>query len=634
MSESPSADPTALFNEGLAHHQRGDAARAEEIYRQVLALHPMHFDALHLLGVIAMQNRNFDRAVELIGMAIAVEPNNPLYADAYSNRGMAFRALGKNTEAVASYTQAIKLRPDHAAAYFNRANAYRDLNRGADALADIERAAKLSPENADAAYNRGLSLAAMEHPSEAMNAFRDARRLQPNLPYVDGLFLFEKLNLCDWLGFAGEVTAISERTVRGERASPPYPTLAFLDDPALLRKTAEIWTNDKFPANPAREGTLSHPAHDRIRIGYFSEAFRRHPTSHQILPVLETHDRRKFEIFAFSYGSRVDVDDEMRPRIVDAVEHFVDIAGNTDAEVVALSRRSEIDIAVDLTGHTGTARTGIFAQRAAPVQVNAIGYPGTMGAGYMDYILGDATVIPEAARSHYREKVIYMPGCYHTAPLERVASQRSFTRKAIGLPPDGIVFCSLGASNTIHPAMFASWMRILKAVPGSTLMLRYVNISTATNLRDAAASHGVAPDTLVFASPGEGTTYAAQFRAADLYLDTAPHNAGLTSTDALAAGLPVLTRTTPAFVGRMTASQLLALSLPALIVETADAYEERAIALAQSPERLKALKAMLSLNSKSGSLFDARRYTAALEDAYGRIYGRHKAGLAPEHIFL
>lgn len=632
MSENPPVDPNALFNHGLALHRAGEIDKAEAAYRHVLSLHPMHFDALHMLGVIALQRQEYERAVELIGMAISVDPHNPIYADAFTNRGTAYRALGKNKEAVASYTQAIKLRPNQPETYFNRANAYRALNQGPEALADLEQAARLSPNTGDAAYNRALSLSAMNRPHDAIEAFKEAIRQKPDQPYVAGLMLFEKLRICDWTTYKADVRSISESIERGERATPPYPMLTVSNSAALQRKAAEIWANDRFPprpaALPARRGH-----HDRIRIGYFCEAFREHPVSYQIAPVLEAHDRRKFEIYAFSYGTHAE-GDQMRQRITDAAEHFVDISAASDTEALYLARESEIDIAVDLTGHTGAARTGIFAQRAAPVQVNAIGYPGTMGADYMDYILADSTVIPEADRAHYREKIIYMPGSYNVTEVERGAASRSFTRAAVGLPRDGFVFCNLDSAQTIQPEIFASWMRILQAIPDSTLLLHSDNVSATAHLRTAAAAYGIVPDRLAFSRYMMRAQYIARFQVADLFLDTQPHNSGLSAADALAAGLPVLTCAGNTFIGRMGASRLNALGLPELVAKNLADYEEQAIALAQSPERLSALKTKLADNLATGGPFDVRRYTAALEEAYGRIHARALASMKPEHILL
>ncbi len=632
MSENPPVDPNALFNHGLALHRAGQVDKAEAIYRHVLSLHPMHFDALHMLGVIALQRQEYERAVELIGMALSVDPHNPIYADAYTNRGTAYRALGKNKEAVACYTRAIKLRPDQPETYFNRANAYRALNQGPEALADLERAARLSPNTADAAYNRGLSLSAMHRPHDAIAAFKEALRQKPDHPYLAGLMLFERLRICDWSTYVADTRSICESIERGERATPPYAMLTFSDSPTLQRKAAEIWTNDRFPPQPATlPARRSH--HDRIRIGYFCETFREHPVAFQIAPVLEAHDRRKFEIYAFSYGTHAE-GDRMRRRITDAVEHFVDISAASDAEALYLARQSEIDIAVDLTGHTGIARTGIFAQRAAPVQINAIGYPGTMGADYMEYILADSTVIPDVDREHYHEKIICMPECYNVTEAERVAASRSFTRAAIGLPHEGFVFCSLDGGQTIQPEIFASWMRILQAVPDSTLLLHADNAIAPEYLRTAAAAYGIVPERLAFSRYTMRAQYVARFQVADLYLDTQPHSSGITTSDALAAGLPVLSCAGKTFIARMGASRLNALGLPELVAANLADYEKQAIALAHAPERMSALRQKLADKLATGGLFDVRRYTGALEEAYGRIHARALANMKPEHILL
>jgi predicted O-linked N-acetylglucosamine transferase (SPINDLY family) len=346
--------------------------------------------------------------------------------------------------------------------------------------------------------------------------------------------------------------------------------------------------------------------------------------------IFERHDRSRFEVTAFSFGP--EKQDAMRARVSKAFERFVDVRGLQDAGVAALARKLSVDIAVDLKGHTEDARPGIFAQRAAPVQVAYLGYPGTMGAGYMDYIIADATVIPEAHKEHYTEKVVWLPDSYQANDSTRPISSRTYSRGLEGLPETGFVFCCFNANYKFLPGTFDAWMRILKHVQGSVLWLIEDNAEAVANLRKEAVRRGVDAGRLVFAGRLPQAEHLARQRLADLFLDTLPCNAHTTTSDALWAGLPVLTRSGETFAGRVAASLLKAVGLPELVVATQEAYEALAIALASDPARLAAIRRKLSAARLTSPLFDAARFAHNIEAAYVAMHERHLAGALPDHF--
>jgi predicted O-linked N-acetylglucosamine transferase (SPINDLY family) len=365
-------------------------------------------------------------------------------------------------------------------------------------------------------------------------------------------------------------------------------------------------------------------------VGYFSGDFHIHPVSTLSAELYELHDRSRFEVTAFSFGA--DSQHPMRQRLKNAFDRFVDVRSRSDEEVARLSREMGLDIAVDLGGFTGDTRFKIFALRAAPLQVSYLGYLGTTAAPYMDYLVADAVLVPRELRRHYTEKLLYLPS-YQVNDTKRNIARRVFTRAELGLPESGFVYCCFNQNYKITPGSFSGWMRILEQVPGSVLLL-YAGRGEEVqrNLRAEAKRRGVEPERLVFGEALPAAEYLARYRAADLFLDTLPYNAGTTASDALWAGLPVLTCMGEAFASRMAGSVLSAIGLPELITYSQAQYEEEAIALGRDPERLGSIKQRLAANRLSTALFDSRRFTENLERAYTHIYERFQAGLAPADI--
>ena len=590
----PDSQALAEIEKAIALYGRGALAQAQDICRGVLQRHPGHFDALHLLGVIAIQMNNFAEAAALIGKGLAIFPH-------------------------------------HAAANFNHAVALTQLGRYDAALAAYDLAIQFGPPNVDAYCNRGAVLAALKRTEDALASYDQAFQLKPDFPALLGTRLYLKMLICEWRGLDRDTAALVDGIERGACVTSSLPILALTDSPSLQRKAAASWTMAKYPPNAALGHLPSYAKRQKIRVGYFSMDFRDHPVSTLLAGVFEAHDREKFEIFAFSYGP--DTGDPMRRRLEQTFDKFLDVRLRSDQDIAALAREMEIDIAVDLAGHTDGARSGIFALRAAPIQVSYIGYPATMGAPYIDYIIADSVVIPEGSRAHYTEKVVWLPN-FQANDAKRSVAERVFTRHELGLPPSGIVFCCFNNTYKITPDTFDSWMRILARVPGSVLFLYADTDVSAANLRAEAVARGVDAKRLIFGKRLAAPEYLARFRAADLFLDTSPFNAGATASDALWMGVPVLTRKGNSFVGRMAASLLHSLDLPQLITSTSAEYEALAVALALDPARLRDLKQKLGRTRLASPLFDTAAFARHLERAFDRMIEQHRTGKAPVHIYM
>jgi predicted O-linked N-acetylglucosamine transferase (SPINDLY family) len=370
----------------------------------------------------------------------------------------------------------------------------------------------------------------------------------------------------------------------------------------------------------------------KIRLGYYSADYHEHATAFLTAGLFERHDRSRFELTAFSFGPPRE--DAMRRRVTAAFDRFVDVRSRSDQEVAQLSRELAIDIAVDLKGYTEGARMGIFAHRAAPVQVSYLGYPGTLAAPYIDYLVADETLIPSETRAFYTEKIAYLPHSYQANDRQRSIAERIFTREELGLPSRGFVFCCFNNAYKITPAVFDVWMRILRRVEGSVLWLLLDNERAAENVRREAEARGVSGSRLVFAPSMALPEHLARHRAADLFLDTHPYNAHTTASDALWAGLPVLTRSGESFAARVAGSLLKAAGLAELVTTTPEAYEALAVELATDPIHLAKLTVGLSRTRLAVPLFDTELFARHLENAYTQMYQRSVRGLSPEHLHV
>ena len=652
-----------LFQSGLALHHRGQLTQAQEIYQQVLTLQPRHSEALHLLGVIAAHARNNVQALDLIGRSIEINPNNaialanlgkvlkalgqheaaiesydkagalkPDYAHVFFDRGMALYELKQYQAAIDSYDKAIAIRPDIAETYINRGLALAEWKHPEAAIASYDKAIALNPNIAEAYFNRGLALKELKLYLAAIDSFERAFAIRPGYDFLYGERLSTKIAICDWHDAEDEIAELISRIQRNEKATPPFAVLALSPSLPLQRKAAEIWVNEKSPANPKLGLIPKRPKRQKIRLGYFSADFHNHATAYLMAELFECHDKDQFELFAFSFGP--DVTDEMRHRLVAAFDRFMDVRDQPDQEVAALSRSLEIDIAIDLKGFTRDGRIGIFSYRAAPVQVNYLGYPGTLGAPYMDYLIADRNLIPEASQQHYCEKIAYLPNSYQVNDTRRTIADKVFSREELGLPESGFVFCCFNNNFKITPDTFDGWMRILNRVHGSVLWLFEDNPSAADNLRKEAQRRGMNPQRLVFAKRMPLPEHLARHRAADLFIDTLPCNAHTTASDALWSGLPVLTCTGEAFASRVAASLLTAIDLPELITSTQEDYEALAVELATDPERLTAIRQKLERNRLTTPLFDTRLFSRNIEQAYTQMFERYQADLPPEHFYV
>lgn len=617
------ADPrhaAALINLANALRATGRLDGALAGYERCVAAHPSHAQAWSNRAVILTDLRRHQEAVESCERALALAPG---FSQAHNNRGIALAALGRLREAIESYDRAIAIDAKDAPVHNNRALALMGVFRMKEALEAAERAIALHPRFAPAHFTRGSALRELRRPPEALESFDIAASLAPGLPYVQGARLFLRMQLCDWEGIDALRDVVERGIAAGQRMMHPWALLATPSSATMQKRCAEIFVADRWPVAAAPLAPRAPVG--RIRIGYFSADFHGHATAHLIAELIELHDRNRFEVVAFSFGTPSA--GPMRARLRSAFDDFIEVAHLSDAEIAALSRERGIDIAVDLKGHTQDARPGIFAQRAAPLQVNFLGHPGTMGAPFIDWILADETVIPHGREGDYTERVARIETCYQPNDRRRPIATRRPPRDELGLPAQGFVFCCFNASYKIGPEVFSIWMSLLRGTPGSVLWLLQPEASAAARLRRAATDAGIASERIAFAPPVELPEHLARLSQADLFLDTFHCGAHTTASDALWAGVPIVTLLGETFASRVAASLLRAAELTELVTESAAAYEALALRLARDPGRLLALRDRLAQHRLQTPLFDTPAYVAHLEDAYSAMLARR--GTAP-----
>lgn len=596
---------------------------------RAITLKSDYFDAYCARGHVLQELQQYEAAVASYDAAIALGPDEIRAQPAYSSRGFALKELKRFDEALASYDRAIEIEDTDAEVRINRGGVLQEMGRHEEALASYERAIVLKPDYVEAYAGRGFSLLNRGRHEESLESFNKALALRPDQKYLAAYRRYVQMQMCDWHDLPSYLGKLEQDLLAQKPITAPFQVLALVDSPTLQRLAAETWVREECPPNNALGAIPRRLPSGKIRIGYFSADFRAHPVSYLTADLFETHDRSRFEIIAFALGPPSH--DAVRARLELAFDRFIDVSEQSDLEVAELARTIGIDIAVDLGGFTEHARPKILALRAAPIQMSYIGYLGTMGAPYMDYLLADPTIIPPEEKNSYSEAIIYLPS-YQVNDSKRAVVDRALTREELGLPPTGFVFSSFNANYKISPATFAVWMRILRQVEGSSLFIYAGNHVVERNLRQEAARCGVDPQRIVFGKYLAQQDYMARFRTMDLFLDTLPYNAGTTASDALWAGLPVLTCAGRAFAGRVAASLLIAVELPELVTSSIEAYEVMAVNLATHPQLLQQIGQRLMRQRANAALFDTRKFARHLETAYTMVHERHCGGLEPETI--
>src|SRR5215510_11181 len=591
-------------------------------FDKVIALRGDHAMALGNRALALVELGRYEDALTNFHKALQLVPDDVSWLDGYGNTLM---FLGRNEDALAYFEKAIALAPDRLDVVGHRAEALRNLARHDEAVAVYDRILAIEPDNVPVLYNRGKSLWTLGRSADAMASHERAAALG-DLRAL-GELVFSHLAIADWAG-ANKLADRLRAAVDAGHFVHSFAAIAFeLHPAAQLRGVGNL--SHGVAAGVRKPFVTSNVSRTgRLRIAYLSSDFRHHPVAVAVANLLERHDRTRFEVIGVSYGS--EDGSALRARLIKACDRFHDASSEGDRNVAALLHDDDVHIAVDLNGLTEGFRPGVLAWRPAPIQVNYLGFPGTTGAAYLDYILADETVLPFDQQPFFAEKIVHLPDCYHVNDATRAISSYVAPRSDLGPPDQGMVFCCFNQTFKIAAPIFDIWMRLLAAVPGSVLWLSEMPALAQANLRREAAAHGVDPDRLIFAPRIDSSAdHLARHRAADLFLDTLPYNAHSTTCDALYAGLPVVTCTGNIFAGRVATSMLKAAGLPELVTSNLADYEALALKLATDPVLLSSIRRKLADNRATCRLFDSDRFRRHIEAAYETMWDIHRRGERP-----
>jgi len=652
-----------MLQQGISFFERSNFDSAELILKRLIKIDSNCLPAFYVLGLIKVSQENFKEAVGFFKKAAKLNPddfsiqfnlakalsdsecdqesiphhkiaiklskNNSL---AWLNYAKSVYKLGAYVEALECYEKVLDLKPDYAEAWSSKGGVLHKIKRYEEALQHYDKALSLKPDYAEAYSNKGNTLNELKCYEEALQHYDKALSLKPDIDWALGNRLILKLQMCNWANLQRDINHLVEMNKSNNKIIQPFQLLPMIDNPQLHKKISEIYTLYKYPVNPELGNIHFSKQKKKIRLGYFSPDFRNHPVALLTAELFESHDRTLFEVIAFSLLQASD-EDQIRIRLKNSFDKFLDVGHLSDIEIAKLAREMDIDIAIDLCGHTRHSRTGIFSFRAAPIQVSYLGYLGTMGANYIDYLLADKTIITKDLEECYTEKIIYLPS-YQVNDSKKTISQKKFTREELGVSEDKIIYCCFNNNYKILPTTFESWMRILKEVDKSILFLYAESSVVEDNLIKEAKSRGIDSSRIVFGKRIKYEEYLERYKICDLFLDTLPYNAGTTASDALWAGLPVITLKGKSFASRVAASLLTAINLPELITSSQEEYELLAIKLGNNPNELIHLKQKIENTKLRSNLFDTVAFTDVLEKAYLEAYDRYLLGSAPDNIDL
>jgi len=612
----------ALYNRGNVLRDLKRYEEALQSYDQAVGVRPDHTEALNGRGNTLKRLGRHSDALASYDRAIAIRPDQPI---AFNNRGAALEALRRYDEALHCYDKAVALLPGYAEAFINRGNVLQYLGKYEEALASYSRAIAVRPDCTEALYSRALALKNLKRYAEAQKSCEEALAVNPG--YTDALVVLFEIQgkCCDWGDRSARLQELVARCASGEPISP-FTFLWAVDAPEVHLKASKSWVREFYPP---RDAPIVRTVRQRpkVRVAYVSADFQMHATAHLMSGLFERHDRHKFEVYGISLkpsdGSPI------RARLEAAFDSFVNAESRPDWEIAQLLRELEIDIVVDLKGFTEDSRPGIFAYRPAPISVSYLGYPGTTGAAYIDYVIADAYVVPEEMKLSYCEQVVYLPDTYQVNDSGRTTGTEELTRADVGLPSNGFVFCSFNNNYKCTPELFDIWMNLLRKVDRSVLWLYTENESSSENLLKEARARGVGADRLVFARHVDFDRHLSRLRLGDLFLDTFPYNAHTTASDALWMGLPVLTCSGRSFPSRVAGSLLRAAGIPELITQSMQDYEALGLRLATDGQLLSGIKARLERNRKACALFDTDRFRRHLESAYMTMLEIRQRGEKP-----
>jgi predicted O-linked N-acetylglucosamine transferase (SPINDLY family) len=616
-----------LLEQGIFLHKKNSLDEAKKIYKNIIKIEKENFQAIHLLGVIFFQQKEYNQGIRLIEESLKI--NNKNYS-ALNNLGNIFLELKKYPEAIEKYKKALNLNKNYTAAIYNLGNAYKAISKYKIALDYYYKAIVSDPKFFDAYYDYAELLERTGRTEEALIYYSKLLELCPGYPYLLGSIVRSKLSICQWKSLDEEIEKI-KNNLFNKKTINAFDILFITDSLEHQTKAVKQYSEDKFPS-AGNVIDLKQENNNKIKIGYYSSDFSNHPVGYSIVQLFEFHNKEKFDVYAFYFGKK---NDETTKKIYKECKEFIDVSNISDFEIINLSKKIGINIAINLNGFTSNSRTKIFSSRISPIQINALGYPSTMMASYMDYIIADQVVIPEKNQKFFKEKIIYLPSFYQISNDKKKISNRNYTYKDFNLPSDKFIFCCFNNILKINPNIFSLWIKILKKNENSVLWLKSNKTNVIKNLKLEADKSKINSDRIIFANKLESSEdYLASYKLADLFLDTFPYNAHVTGCDALYSGLPILTLCGESFASRVGASLLNTLNMNELIAYSETEYVNKAYNLSINKKIITKLKQELSNPLTISKLFNSKLYVEKIETAYIDIFEGLKNKNTTKNIYI
>jgi predicted O-linked N-acetylglucosamine transferase (SPINDLY family) len=616
-----------LLEEAIKFHKDGFLEKAENIYQKIIKNEPKNFQAKHFLGIILFSKKKYFESIKLIKDSISINPEN---FSAYNNLGNVFKELKKYDEAINFYKSAIKLKENYAIGFYNLAQIYKITSNFKLALDFYNKAILFDKDFYDAYYNLAELHEILKNFDDATYYYNQLLKLKPDYPYLLGSIINLKLQICDWANFDESLKEIKDNIIKKKQVSKPLDIVFLFDSLELQSTIIKDFSTKNFPQiNSAVKNTLNN---DKIKIGYFSSDFNNsHPTGYLIPELFEYHNKTQFDLYVFYFGNKID---SKLNRIKKAATKFYNISSISDHKVAKFCNKINLDIAIDVNGFIKNCRPNIFALKAAPIQINYLAFPNTMGINYINYIIADKILIPNQSQKFYSEKIIYLPNSYQISDQKRDKSDNNLIKKHYNLPEDKFIFCCFNNIIKINPYIFNIWMNILKRNINSVLWLLSDNTQVINNLKSEAKNRNINPERLIFAKRVNISENLNRYKLADLFLDTFPCSAHTTANDVLWAGTPLLTLAGESFASRVSASLLSSMNIKELITYSEKEYEDLAVKLSNDNKKIIEIKQRLTIAKGNTTLFNSETYTKNIELAYLEIWNNFRKGLKPKNVYI
>ena len=601
----------AQNNLGGAYQNLKKYSKSIEVFKKLLTINPKFTEAYNNIGNCYFQLNKHQDAIENFKKSIEIDPKNFV---AYSNIANVYRELKLFEKSILNYKKSIELNNKYFLAFNNLANVYKDISKFDEAIINYRKAIKINDKYVSAYENLGNVFHETAKFNEAANNYKKAYDINQDHHYVLGRLIHNKMYICEWAEVESYRKILISKLKDNKKVSTPFELLSIIDDPEIHLLASKMYFDEKYLTNNFEISKMKKNKSDKIKIGYFSPDFRNHPVLHLIKDVFKHHDKSKFEVYAFSFEKHKN--DEFTAEIKDFFNKFIEIKDLSDKEVYELTREIDIDIAIDLCGYTAFNRVKLFSNRVAPIQINYLGYPGSIGTNFMDYIIADQIVIPKDEIKNYSEKVVYLPNCYQPNSNYEKLKIKDLRKKDFSLPEDKVIFCNFGSNFKINAKTFDSWMNILEKVPNGILWLLKSNDESVENLKSEAQKRNIKKERIIFASKISQKEHLERLTLADIYLDTFPYSSHTTASDAIRMGIPIITLIGRSFPSRVCASILEQVNLSKLVAKTNEEFEEKATYFGNNRNKLLELKEELVNSCQTSSLFKIENFTKQLETIY------------------